>query len=959
MVWRGTSNPAFFICTVMLKQFYEKVLPSQGVYCVAAIGQDGRVSNRFAESLGDLFDLINEFKEGGQNVFVALNTFSGYSRRAEYAQYCRSFFIDLDVDPENPKKYLSKEAALADLNDFVILKELPPPVRVDSGGGIHAYWIFDQDIPTEEWKAYANKFKQLCLDGIKIDTAVTADAARILRCPDTINYKRELPVETKFIDTDFAVWSFDEFKSYLGEVDVPSPASILAAIPKGLDDDTKSIARLDNYQTTFQDIAEKSLSEEGCAQIKHILIHAATLEEPLWYAGLSIARHCTDWEEAVHLMSEDHSGYDRDNTIRKANQAYGKPFSCEKFNELNPGKCDGCPLRGKITNPLAIGRRLVTAPEAKEDDTENAIRVETNSKVVPFFPPYLKPYIRGINGGIYYTPPAKKDEDGNTDQPDPICISVNDLAPIKRMYSAADGESLLMRHIMKHDPTKEFVLPMKWVYATDKLKEILSSNSVTFLPNHVNHLMNYLIKWDQYLQNKNRAEIMHMQMGWAEDNNSFVIGLRELSRGGGDRKAAASPLVRNISKLLIPFGEYDVWKKAANALNQKGFEMHMFALMCGFGSPLMRFTSTSGVVISFTSVESGNAKTGAMYAGLSVWGDPKELSVVDGNATDNAFIGRLLNLKNIMFGIDEASNAKAEDLSRLIHRVSQGKAKLRMQSSVNAERDLEMTASLITMLTSNQPIYDKLQTIKASPDGEVARIVEFNIERPSPMTANPNLGREIFNEFRFHFGHAGPEFMKRVLELGDDAIKLRMKKWNDKFRADFGTDDSYRFYENLIAATFTAGEIVDEMGIVTIDLDRVYVKVVSKMIEIRDNTVKITPDDYKTLLGEYSNANSASFLLMDGDKVVNTYEPRVLLGRIEADTGMCYVSRSDFKKYLALRGISNRQFELIMKKENLLVGAEKKRLGAGWKGGSAFQPIWVYVFRTDNAEEMVNELNKN
>ena len=46
----------------MLKQFYEKVLPSQGVYCVAAISQDGRVSNRFAESLGDLFDLINEFK---------------------------------------------------------------------------------------------------------------------------------------------------------------------------------------------------------------------------------------------------------------------------------------------------------------------------------------------------------------------------------------------------------------------------------------------------------------------------------------------------------------------------------------------------------------------------------------------------------------------------------------------------------------------------------------------------------------------------------------------------------------------------------------------------------------------------------------------------------------------------------------------------------------------------------
>lgn len=943
----------------MLKQFYEKVLPSQGVYCVAAISREGKVTNRFADSLSDLFDLISEFKLGGQNVFVALNSFSGYSRKAEYAQYCRSFFIDLDVDADNPKKYPSKEAALTALDEFVLLKELPPPVRVDSGGGVHAYWIFDQDIPTEEWRAYANKFKQLCLDVIKIDTAVTADAARILRCPETTNYKREIPVDTQFIDTDFAVWSFDEFKAYLGDVESSVPSSILAAIPKGLDEDTKSIARLDNYQTTFKDVAEKSLADEGCAQIKHILITAANLEEPLWYAGLSIARHCTDWEEAIHLMSEDHPGYSHSNTIKKANQAYGKPFSCEKFNELNPGKCDNCPVRGKITNPLAIGRRLATAPEAKEDDTQEPIRVETDTKIIPFFPPFLKPYVRGIHGGIYYTPPDEKDEEGNTTKGQPVCISINDLAPIKRMYSAADGESLLMRHVMKHDPTKEFVLPMKWVYATDKLKEVLSSNSVTFLPNHVNHLMNYLIRWNQYLQSKDRAEIMHMQMGWAEDNNSFVIGLRELGRNGTDRKAAASPLVRNISKLLVASGDYNIWKKSANALNEKGFEMHMFALLCGFGSPLMRFTSTSGVVISFTSTESGNAKTGAMYAGLSVWGDPKELSVVDGNATDNAFIGRLLNLKNIMFGIDEASNAKAEDLSRLIHRVSQGKAKLRMQSSVNAERDLEMTASLIAMLTSNQPIYDKLQTIKASPDGEVARLVEFRIERPSPMNVRPNLGREIFNEFRFHYGHAGPEFIKYVLDLGDDAIKLRMKKWNDRFRADFGTDDAYRFYENLIAATFTAGELVNELGIIAVDLNRVYIEVVSKMIEIKDNTVKITPDDYKTLLGEFSNNNSSAFLLMDGDKIVNTYEPRALVGRIEVDTGMYYVSRTEFKKFLALRGISVRQFEVIMKNEKLMVGAEKKRLGAGWKGGASFQPIWVYAFKTDNANELIDAVNKN
>jgi hypothetical protein len=74
---------------------------------------------------------------------------------------------------------------------------------------------------------------------------------------------------------------------------------------------------------------------------------------------------------------------------------------------------------------------------------------------------------------------------------------------------------------------------------------------------------------------------------------------------------------------------------------------------------------------------------------------------------------------------------------------------------------------------------------------------------------------------------------------------------------------------------------------------------------------------------------------------------------------MYYVSRTEFKKYLSERGISVRQFELVMKAEKLLLGAEKKRLGAGWKGGSSFHPVWVYVFKMDNAEEIVNEFNKN
>jgi len=55
----------------MLKQFYEKVLPSQGVYCLTVIGTDKQAYNRFAESLDALINLIEDLKQDRQNIFVA------------------------------------------------------------------------------------------------------------------------------------------------------------------------------------------------------------------------------------------------------------------------------------------------------------------------------------------------------------------------------------------------------------------------------------------------------------------------------------------------------------------------------------------------------------------------------------------------------------------------------------------------------------------------------------------------------------------------------------------------------------------------------------------------------------------------------------------------------------------------------------------------------------------------
>ena len=445
------------------------------------------------------------------------------------------------------------------------------------------------------------------------------------------------------------------------------------------------------------------------------------------------------------------------------------------------------------------------------------------------------------------------------------------------------------------------------------------------------------------------AEQMRLQMGWTEGDDAFVIGNMEITAAGDERVAPASPFVRGIAKLLTRQGTYAAWKDSFNALNAPGFELHAFGGLLGFGSALMKFTSTSGAVVSFVG-ESGTAKTGALYACLSIWGNPKELSVFD--ATDNGMVGRYLGLHNLPLGCDEVSNKKPEQLSNLIHRISHGKAKIRMQASVNAERELEFSASLLALFTTNQPVADKMISLKGSPDGELARIIEFTVDRPPGLT--PSKGKAIFDTFRTNYGWAGPDFVKYCYKVGLPYVESIIEKWSKRFNEDFGQVVAYRFYDNSASATFAAGELAVEAGIIDVDVDRIYTRVVALMCGIRDHT-PINNTDFKALVGEFVNRNQRNFLILDNGRVLSEpYGP--LIGRTEVHNSMRYVSKTELRKFLAEYQISIKQFELTLKAEGMLTYNGKQRLSNGWRAGQTTPPIAVYGFKMDLIEDVIDEI---
>jgi hypothetical protein len=944
----------------MLKQFYEKALPSQGVYCVSGL-TNGRMANRFAETLDGVLEEVQKLKDKKADVFVALGTFEGYSRKADDCLYVRSFFIDLDVG--EGKEFATKEDAHAGIESILIQTGLPEPVRIDSGGGIHAYWIMDTDIPKDEWKSAAEVFKALCLKYAAIDPVVTADAARIMRCPETFNYKTGTPRPTSVITDEIHVYGWSEFKVFLmgGEVDAPpveAPSSevldILASVPKGLDDDTKEMLKLDNFPRKFSVLAQKSVDEEGgCAQIKFMCENAATLEEPMWFAGLSIAKFCDDGATAIHELSEDHPDYNYGKTEEKASR-FPAPRTCGWFIDNFPERCDGCQHKGKITSPISLAREFTPA----KANTEESVWEVSDSKAVPDFPDFLIPYVRGQYGGIYFIPAPKIDKKGVKHQDDPILILTHNLYPITRMVSPHDGECLLMRLELPKDGYREFLLPMKHVYAKEAFKAIMSSNGVFFNSVYDQHLMNYIVKWGQYLQTTEKAQQMRMQMGWTQERTdpewekrSFVIGKKEITHKGETVDAPSSPFVKGLARHFTQHGTFQKWRESMDFLNNPGFELHSFASMCGFGSPLMPYTSTSGVVISLTG-KSGNAKTGAMYAGLSIFGNPKDLSVV--KATDNGLTGRYLGLHSLMFGLDEVGDKKADELGNLIHNVSHGKAKIRMQGSVNAERDYEMSASLIALLTSNHGLYSILEAKKLSLDGEAARLIEFAVKKPPMMDKDGTLGTKIFDPFRYNYGHAGPMFIKEIITRGDNYVLDHIKAWEERFLKDFGVYTEYRFYQNAAAANFTGATIANEHGITAYDIERTYAKTVEAMIDIREKVVKVNHTDYPSLLGDFINKNMANILVLKDGRT--TMEPRgQIVARIVSEESLLQVSKAEFKKFLTERQVSSREFEADMRERKILFDEKKGRLTTGWKNAISTDPAYLYWFKTELPSDLIDD----
>jgi hypothetical protein len=145
------------------------------------------------------------------NLYVSLASFSSeqVAREARNAEKLCSFWAD--IDRHENSIHLSDEEITIAVESFLNRTGLPRPnVWHYTGYGIHIYWALKQALTVNEWQPLAGQLQGL-LDRLKVGAdPITADAARILRLPGTLNFRYTAnPVEThvnivseNLIDTD-------------------------------------------------------------------------------------------------------------------------------------------------------------------------------------------------------------------------------------------------------------------------------------------------------------------------------------------------------------------------------------------------------------------------------------------------------------------------------------------------------------------------------------------------------------------------------------------------------------------------------------------------------------------------------------------------------------------------------------------------------------------------------------
>jgi hypothetical protein len=676
---------------------------------------------------------------------------------------------------------------------------------------------------------------------------------------------------------------------------------------------------MDSKEHSFKKIMQLSMRGEGCNQLKIAYETQETVSYELWCSALSIANKCVDREDGIIKISYKHPDYNKEAALAKA--AEFAPRRCETIMGYNPTGCDGCKHKGKINTPLHLHTSIIEAQP--EDNIIEVVNEETKEVATVHIPPYPFPFIRGKLGGVF-----KK---GDEDEPD-VLVYAHDFYVTQQIEDPKTGHTIAFRLHLPKERIREFVVPLASVLSKDKFRDVLAFYGMAVSQKQVDLLMTYVSKWVDQLQHSTTVDKARTQFGWTPDNDAIIVGSDEV-RATEIKYSPPTSQTLPFVPTFQPKGSFAVWKDTINAYGRKGMEPRAFAFFLGFGSLLVRHTDVEGFVLHLMSNASGSGKSTILHAIASIYGNPKP-QVVQAKDTLNAKLQIMGTLHNFPALFDEITNMTPLEKSDVIYQATQGRAKHKAKQHDSGIQINTTSWETALISTGNSSLVDDVLALKAIPDGELNRLLEFYIEKED---ADPTWSRTHFGKLYENYGHAVRPFSQYLVAHLDE-VKELMEKVHLRIEKLAESQPSERFWIVMATVAITSGIITRKLGLHDIDHIPVMHFIVDHIKASRVSVKKFIADPAESI-SAYLYSHLDEMVIANGlkDKRTNLdtqaiREPRgkVMSIRYEPDTKALYVSTAAYRQYCQKLQIGFDESLRPHRRSGALTSDDnKKRLGAG------------------------------
>ena len=768
------------------------------------------------EKMPKAAEILNK---GKFDVYWAIAGFNGW-RKAENANYIKAFWVDIDCGPDKPYKTLKqgKEALLHWAKNTSVV---PPTSIVESGNGLHVYWVLDEAVPHHTWLPVAQKFKACLKVGavtLAVDQSRTADAASILRVPGTYNFKDpENPKEVKEIFNSGKSYSLSGFNK-----------SLPAVGPSRVIQDDRQI-KVSSEWDIPEDYPASSAAKvaTNCQQIRYFQARGGAVSEPYWRAGLSVIYRCENGENLIHEWSQGDERYSHPETQQKAAGTKG-PATCQHFEEVNPEGCTGC--KAEVTSPIQLGITVKVEPPPEEEDWR--LNQVGRFKVT--------------SDGIWY-----EEKDAPAQRISFVPIWVREVREKSRLNNEQDESALEVEWDTIDGRKKIGVIKQSHIHDVREFKKWLANHNIISGVLEVKLLVSFISQYTLALIKKHGATEYHESLGWYD--GGFVIGDKMVTESGAVKAQVHS--TNPISK-LTPKGDLDKWKQAANVLNKEEYKKHALCVLLGFASPLYAQADVNSAVISLVG-RSGGGKTLAAQFALSIFGNPGFLTQ-GSTATDNSIEQQLVANRHVPHLLDEVTNFSAHRLANYVYLAANGQGK----SALTRTREFRSGGEwrLTPFITSNNSLLEMAQN--EIQEAHRRRLLEMSFESEFPQTDAQVVYQAMMN----NYGVAGAEYLRTLNKLRPKLPELFAKAVK-KIRKLAKIPDANRFSIWSLAAAYLGGSIAKSIGLIDYDLDAVIKTAVD---EVNENVAETK--DYNELaletVREFITHNSKRVCFWKGAKDV-------------------------------------------------------------------------------------------